>query len=337
MNNQYQRLLRMIIFIFILNLSFSIYGQVSYTWTGSVSSDWIDENNWTPLGGPPTVIDHVILNAGANNPLLAGNTSVTDFTINSSALDMNGFTLNTTGTLALNGGTISNGNFSTNTINNATLAAVNLDASASLTVIADRIFLNGGTYSGPVICEQTGITGTGGTGNAVFNNSFSFTLTGSGYFRTNGNHTFNGPVTLINNGSNYILLEFTVGSTYNSTVTAINNATASNIRMAYAGNTTFNGNIEVNATNTGSVIIGELASSTVTLGNGVLINVGGSGFSGGTLQLRNITQLDATNQSITLSGTALLGSYNSVWTGNVSFTAPRIITNSSTYLGTSYL
>jgi hypothetical protein len=336
MNNQYIHSLRMIIFIFILSLHFSIYSQVSYTWTGSVSSDWSDENNWTPLGGPPAAIDHVVLNAGANDPILAGNTAVTNFTINANTFNLNGFTLSTTGTLALNGGTITNGTFSTNTANNATLAAVNLDASASLTVIADRIFLHGGTYSGPVICEQTGGTSTSGTGNALFNNSFSFTLSGAGYFRTNGNHTFNGPVTLINNGSNYILLELTVGSTYNSTVNIVNNSTA-NIRMAYTGASIFNGNIEVTATNTGAVIIGELAASSVSLGAGVTINVGAGGFVGSSLQLRNITQADATNQSLTLSGTAILGSYNSVWSGNVSFIAPRIITNSSTYNGTAYL
>jgi hypothetical protein len=336
MNIQLLYPIRWITFGYLFIICSTALGQTSYTWTGSVSSDWSDENNWTPLGGPPAATDHVVLNAGANDPNLAGNTAVTNFTINANTFNLNGFTLSTTGTLALNGGTITNGTFSTNTANNATLAAVNLDASASLTVIADRIFLNGGTYSGPVICEQTGGTSTSGTGNALFNNSFSFTLSGAGYFRTDGNHTFNGPVALTNNGGNYILLELTSGSTYNSTVNIVNNSTA-NIRMAYTGASIFNGNIEVTATNTGAVIIGELAASSVSLGAGVTINVGAGGFVGSSLQLRNITQLDATNQSLTLSGTAILGSYNSVWSGNVSFIAPRIITNSSTYNGVAYL
>ena len=70
--------------------------QTTYTWNGSVSTNWNLGANWTPVG-IPNPADHVILVAAPNNPILSGNTTIENLTMTSGVLSLGGFTLNAEG------------------------------------------------------------------------------------------------------------------------------------------------------------------------------------------------------------------------------------------------
>ena len=166
---------------------------ISYTWNGVFSSDWATPANWTPVG-VPNMGDDVTVVAAANMCVLDGNRAIDGFVINSGTINLNGFTLQAALSVTLSGGTIQNGNFNVNSglTDVTTLGAVNLAADAVLNVVAGRVMLNGGTYQGAVSLHQTGATNANGTGGAIFNGNFSITLSGTAYWRTNGNCSFNG-------------------------------------------------------------------------------------------------------------------------------------------------
>src|ERR1700676_2318864 len=49
--------------MFMLALGTNTVRSANLTWTGSISADWNDTNNWTPQQ-VPTASDHVIINSG---------------------------------------------------------------------------------------------------------------------------------------------------------------------------------------------------------------------------------------------------------------------------------
>ncbi len=318
-------------FLFLVSV-LSISSQVTYTWNGTVSSEWNNGSNWTPVG-PPLNTDHVIIVASPNDPGLSNDVTIEDFTINSGVLNLAGFTITSEGNHSFFGGNILNGTFQSNTGVLTTFSSTTFDVNIDIT--SERIVVNGGVFNNPVVLEQNGATNSGGTGNAIFNAPLDFTLSGTAFFRTNGNNTFNDDVFLTNNGGNYLLLELTTASVYNGDVFITNNST-SNVRMAFEGNSVFNGNIEFNNTSTGQIVFCERATSSATLGAGVQMSIGGTGFDSGFLTLRNFTQVDATDQSLTLGAAAVLASINNVWDGNVSFVASSAYTTNSLYNGTAY-
>ncbi len=126
--------------------------------------------------------------------------------------------------------------------------------------------------------------------------------------------------------------------TFSGDIDISNSSTATNSRV-YIGNDinesdiTLNGNLSVENTNSASDGI-FINAHSATLAAAKTISIKTGGFSYGTFQFRNFTQTGSTAQSITLTGTALLYSYDSNWGGNVSFIAPRINTRGSTYNGT---
>ncbi len=65
----------------------------TFTWTGTVSTDWNTAGNWNK-GAVPRSIDNAVIAATANQPTLTANVTVTTVTINSGAnLTLNGFNL----------------------------------------------------------------------------------------------------------------------------------------------------------------------------------------------------------------------------------------------------
>ena len=323
--------------IFLLQILFVTYSSlaINYQWQGTVNSDWNTNTNWLP-NGIPGIGDDVTILSAPNSCILDINRTIAALSITSGTLDLGGNTLIATLNTVFTAGNVVNGILAVNsgitnacTINNTTF-------SATLTVVAGRIFLNGGVYNSPVSMEQIGNTNTGGSGGATFYSSLSFTLSGNGYFRTNGSNTFEGDVELINNGGDYILFELNNGSTYNGNVIITNNSN-SEIRLAYQGNSTFNGNIEFNSTANGEIRFCELATASADFGAGVNLSIGATGFNSGQLILRRITQITAVNQTLALGGTvARIYSLENNWGGAISFTAPRIQSENSIYNGTVF-
>lgn len=308
----------------------------SYVWNGSVNSSWSVAVNWTPSGVPGPG-DNVQIVTATNSCLVDGIYTIDGLSVTSGTIDLSGNLLTVTQNALFSAGTVLNGNLTIagNTSNSASFNNTSFGPTLNLSVVTGAITLNGGIFGGNVSLEQTGSTNTNGSGGAVFNGTFQFTLSGSGYFRTAGNNTFNQSVTYINNGSNYILPELSGGSIYDGDLTITNNST-SQIRLAYQGNTTFNGNIQFNNSGSGEIRFCEQAAATAALGNGVSLSVGS--FTDGQLILRRISQLDATNQSLVLGGSASrVHNIENTWEGNVSFTAPRQLIQDCVFNGDVYL
>jgi hypothetical protein len=323
-------------FIFAI-LLISPVSAISYTWNGSASSDWNTAANWTPVG-IPGLGDDVIVFAATNNCVLDAPRTLLTLTVNSGVLDLNTNTLIVTANASFSAGNVDNGTLTVAaaTTDVATLAGTVFGGTSILNVTSGRIILNGGQYGGPVILEQTGATNTGGTGNAVFNGSLVFTLSGAGYWRIAGNTVFNGAVTFINNGTNYILPELSAANTYNSTLSIQNNS-SSNIRLAYNGATQYFGNIDISNTSTGSVLFCELATGSASLEAAAVINTGAGGINSGTVLLRRITQLNPTAINLNGGVNAELTITNCVWQGSVDFICGRLTTNGTIYNGPARL
>ncbi|MBL7832985.1 MAG: hypothetical protein JNK18_03485 [Cyclobacteriaceae bacterium] len=200
---------------------------------------------------------------------------------------------------------------------------------------APQVYLNGGTFNGPALIEKTGATDNSGNGNMTFQSTTTLRLSGTGFYRTSGGNTFNGPTSIINNGSNYMLFELGSGSTYNGDLTLIN-AGSSTIRMDYVGASTFNGNILVNSTSGNGIYFNDSGFGATTFASGKTISTGGTGFTAGELRLPRFTQLGTTAQNITLTGSAGLRlGPATTWNGNFVASAPSVFLDGTTFNGTA--
>ncbi|HRJ29850.1 MAG TPA: hypothetical protein PLV21_06285 [Cyclobacteriaceae bacterium] len=200
-----------------------------------------------------------------------------------------------------------------------------------------RLFLSGVTVAGNAYFEKTGATEDTGAGNNIFNGTTTIVNSANGNLRTQGNNTFNSTTTLINSGTAYLLLELSSGSTYNGNVTLTNTST-SNIRVAYAGATVFNGNVTFNNPSGTGIIFCETAGATATLSDTYAMNIGGLGFSVGSLNLNRFTQIGSTAQALTLTGTAVLNlGPTAQFDGAVNFVSPQVLLNGTIFNGTTYI
>ena len=183
----------------------------------------------------------------------------------------------------------------------------------NLNAAAPQILLNGTTFNGAVTIQKTGTSNNAGV----------------------GGNTFNGATTLKNSGSAYLMAGNGIADVFNGTLDLITIGTgALNLANATA-TTSFNQNVTVNATSSGTISFGGGAGLSA-LAAGKTIAVGALGFSGSaTLLLRNFTQTGSTAQSLILAGTSNLTiGAGSTFNGDVNFTSPQILLNGCTYNGT---
>lgn len=178
-----------------------------------------------------------------------------------------------------------------------------------------QIYLNGTTFNGTAYLEKKGAT----------NNASS------------GGNTFNGTTELVNSGSDYLLMANTTADIFNGSLT-VTNTGSDNIHLAYAsGGNQFNGNLTFNSTlGSGGIYFSNTGSGSSTIATGVTMTVGGLGFSSGELSLRRLTQTGSANQTLVLTGSALLRiGPNTTFNGILDFKAPRIALDGATYNGTT--
>ncbi len=200
---------------------------------------------------------------------------------------------------------------------------------------APQLFLEGGVFNGTAFLEKTGATDNGSTGNMLFQSTTTIRLSGTGYLRTNGGNTFNGTTSLINTGSNYLLLELATGSTYNGNLT-LTNTGSNRIRSAYTGTTAFNGNIVVNNTNGTGIYFVDNGVGSATLAAGRTISVGGTGFTVGELSMPRFTQTGNTAQNLVLTGTSTFRTGpTAVWNGNLTASSPSVFLDGTIFNGTT--
>lgn len=203
---------------------------------------------------------------------------------------------------------------------------------------------------------------------------FGTATTSRAYFATNGQLTCNGVCTFINQGAG-TTSETNIGNgadasiTFNDAVVLTNNGNITTTR-SYLGNNgdiVFNGQLDIinNSTSNNSdvylnhganssnsynanIIVASTAAGcdgvrfgqnggSGTLAATLTVSIGAGGFVDGDLRFRNFTQLSATAQNITTTGTSRIYSYDSEWNGDVDFEAPQLLTQGTTYNGTALL
>jgi hypothetical protein len=238
-------------------------------------------------------------------------------------------TLNSPGSIAI-GGT----GFSTGTLYlarftqlGATPQNLTLTNTATLTIGPTSQFDGNVTFISPRFTVNT----------TIFNGTAYLEKNGANNDTSTGGNTFNGATTLVHSGSGHLLMANTLADIFNGDLT-VTNTSNNYIYLAYVGANQFNGNIILNNTGSALGILFGANGGTSTLAATKTISLGGSGFNTGDLQLVRFTQIGATAQSLTLTGTAILRvGLASQFDGDVTFVAPRLLLNGCTYNGTAYL
>ena len=192
---------------------------------------------------------------------------------------------------------------------------------SNVTFSASGIELSGAVYNGNASITKTGASNDSGAGGNVFNQ----------------NATQN--TTITNNGSGSLTTGTTSADVFNAPVTFTSSPGL--ISVANDQSATFNDNVIVNSISGNGLRFGDNGPGTVTLTAGHTITTGSSGFNSGMLRLRRFTQVGGTPQTLTLTGTALLtlGSAGPTTTfnGDVSFIAPQVLLDGTTFNGTAII
>jgi len=296
-------------------------------WIAAAAANWNNTANWSTTSGGaggasvPAAADVAIFN---NNGL--GNCNV-DVVATVGGMTVNGYT----GIIDLNGnGITSTGTnlFSTGTINDGA-GTTALTINTTLTTN-----FNGSTFGAVVNCTSGRLYLNGST----FNNTFTGLKTGAGNDAGTGGNTFNGTTNISCSAVNYLMTANTTPDIFNGTLN-ISNTGSSIIYIAHnsAGNQ-FNGDVNFESTGTSAGIrFCQAVTATATLAVGQTFGTFGGGCTAGEIRIQRTTQVGATAQSLTFTGTAYLYMVNNTWNGNVNFSSSRIYTSGSIYNGTATL
>ncbi|MBK7888761.1 MAG: hypothetical protein IPJ86_16190 [Bacteroidetes bacterium] len=279
----------------------------NYTWTGTINSSWDSTGNWNPAG-VPTSNDTININSTTNSLALDGNRTVRRIVMNSDTLDLGGDTLTITVSAGMNGGSINNGVYNANCSGLLNFAGTTFGA---VVVAKGQIKLNG----------------------CIFNTTASFEHIGSAAGVGTGGNTFNGVTTLKNTGTTTLRLGGTNSDTFNDDVYIINSSAmvgSGSLQLSYGATSYFNGNLIVSSTTVFGISFSGAGSGSSVLDTGKTITIGSAGF-GGTLLLRNFTQLHSTAQSMTLSGA--LNLVNSTFNGPLTCTSGNILLSGNNFHG----
>ncbi|MFN8115455.1 MAG: T9SS type A sorting domain-containing protein [Bacteroidia bacterium] len=278
--------------------------QTSYVWNGTTSTSFTTNTNWTP-NGVPGAADNITIVTGANNCILSGNTTVTNLTITSGVLNLNGFTLNTTGVVACNGGNCNNGTFNS-TATSLTFAGTTFGA--NITANVNDVYFNGSTFNGSVTVTKNSASNIQSTGNNVFNGVTSITNAGTGYL-------------LLTNGAAGRNETFNASTTFNTTNTGA-------LYIGYQRNVAFNANVTVNnPTSTGLIQIGRVGTVTLNTGNTITCGT----FAGAALNLYNLSQTGSTALSLSPGSSGAVNIYGSSINGSLTINAGIITAQTSTF------
>lgn len=278
--------------------------QTSYVWNGTTSTNWNTNTNWTP-NGIPGAIDNVTIVTGANNCILSGNTTVTNLTITSGVLNLNAFTLNTTGVVTCNGGNCNNGTFNS-TATSLTFAGTTFGA--NITANVTEVYFNGSTFNGSVTVSKNGGTNAQSNGNNIFNGVTSITNAGTGYL-------------LLTNGAVGRNETFNAATTFNTTNTG-------GLYIGYQRNVAFNANVTINNTaSNGLIQIGRVGLVTLNTGNTITCGT----FAGATLNLYNLSQTGSTALTLSPGGAGAVNIYGSTINGSLTVNAGIITAQTSTF------
>lgn len=208
-----------------------------------------------------------------------------------------------------------------------------LNATGTTTTI---YYESGSTFNGAVTTSAPLIYLNGTT----FASTLGLTQTGAAAATSSGGCTFTGATTLTNSGTATWTLGNTTADIFQNNLTVNASGVNAQINLAHTGaGNQFNGNIVLNSYNGAAGIRIGNNNGTSTLAATKTISVGGSGFSAGSLRIRNLTQVGATAQTLNITGASAsfyLESGNT-FNGAVTFTAPQFYVNGTTFQGTTRL
>ncbi len=322
----------------------ALRAQTNYTWNGSTSTSWNTATNWTP-NGIPGPADNVTIVTGSNNCKLGGSTSINNLTLTSGTLDMNGGTLTVNGTtVQFTAGIVQNGTLTITGATTTTFGNGPVTMNCVVNITSAAFLSRNTTYQSTVTITKTGASNDASSGGNIFNGALTATNAGSGYLMF-GNGTgdqFNAASTFINTGSANLYLSYTGTNSIFNGVTTFTNSPSANTGIYVSWNTTgttFNNNIIVNSTaGIGVQFCGGNNSATAVLSSPYTLTIGASGFSSGTLLLRQFTQLGSTAENLTLTGTGgLQVGPSSVFNGNFTTVTPTLVLSGGTFNGTTNL
>ena len=296
------------IFTLFVILNFNVFAE-TYTWNGSVSSDWKDAGNWDTTDSTTQGYNIVLAHAGNDVNFSTRNTDVFDslvveaevlIEINSTITVTNTFTNNGTVTVSGSEITITCGDLQ----NRGTLSFT-----GNLNVTNDAIFTRDFTNEGTVTVNNNA------TFSDTFTNKGNFSITGDGIFSSDvindggtisisKNASFS--VSLTNDGTiNCDTGDFTVAEFYSGT---------GNLSFT-SGNATFSGAV----TNNGTITCGSgaLVMEGNYSGSGELtLSSGTSTFNGGTVNFSDVT-LNHNNGTIVFDRASTGGMFSSDATINL--------------------
>lgn len=175
--------------------------QTSFTWNGSAGSSWANAANWTPNTGVPTAADHVTIVTAANAPVLDAARTVANLTVSSGSLDLNSYTLTTTGNGTFNGGTLVNGTLALN----SPAGTMGFGATVFDVVVTGQtnvLRFSGATFHRAVTVTKTGPSNDYCYYSSTFNADLDVTITaGRLYLAYSGLTLFNGDIRFHSNGA----------------------------------------------------------------------------------------------------------------------------------------
>lgn len=240
-------------------------------------------------------------------------------------------TLNSGQTLSIGGSGFSAGDLRLKNFTQVgpTAQSLTLTGTASMYIESGCTFNADVTFSSP----QVYLNG------ATFGGLTSISKTSSGNNQSLGGNTFNGATTIISAGSGDFILGVSNPDSFNSTSVFTNTGSGTLFVAHVASGTTFADNIQVNSTGSSKgVRFGQTGGSS-NLAGGKTITIGGSGFTSGSLRLRNFTQTGSTAQNFNItSGTAALYlESGSIFNGAVNFTFPQLFLSGSTFASAATL
>ena len=314
--------------------------QTSYTWNGSLSTNWNTAGNWTP-NGIPGAADNVTIVTGSNTCQVSGNPTISNFTLTSGTIDLGGGTFTIAGaTVAFNKGTVQNGTLSVPAATTTTIGNSPVTMNCIVSISSAAVTTRNTTFQLATTITKTGATNDGSNGNNIFNAATIFNNTGSGYLLLgNGSpDQFNSTATFNNTGSANIYVAYNSTNNIFGGVTTFNNTPSGNSGIYVSSNSTgtqFNNNIVVNS-NAGQGIqfcTGN-STATATLASGYTISIGSGGFSAGYLTLRQFTQTGTTAQSLALTGAAdLVFGPSSTFGAAITGSSPALNLQGATFNG----
>lgn len=281
--------------IYFFLLSTVVFSQVTYTWNGSVSTNWGTATNWTPNGVPGTSpSDIVMVNGLASGvyPTLDANRTIQSLNINTlsgfyPSLNFGGMILNVTATSNLNYSNISNG----------TLRSAQL-------------------------------------GNCLFNTFTGFTVQKTGIFNSDwGGNTFLSNCSIISaaNGSVWAFSSLGFPDKFLNDITVSVTGTTGNsnyaINLSNSSTTTYTGNIFLYQSSTS----GSNAISFGSNGGGSRLVSGKAIYAmfsnGGNLSINNFTSVGTNSHTISIV-------QGSLFINSVDFNAPFFATAAGINLST---